>query len=294
MRMRKSPFSLLYIERLIRIRINAVRYWALGLILIFHVSSSFAQYQKNEDPKPWWEFKDTSSFTPTGYLGASFGFINDDGQNFDPAFFLSCAEPLWKSFMGIAGRIGYNAIPAASANTWFRQYYIAAGPFLTYQLNKKYAFDLRLLGGLMYCRYPEQIYLNHTTTSNNGSPLALDSTTYYTFDIKSSNAFAFFYQAGLGFRFSLIKRTGIIFNADYMWLRADFNSTITTNITGATVNEYNTSNGSTVATRSYQFSPAPITYPLTIEPTDQHHNGYFLFTLGLYYRLGDPLLAKEF
>lgn len=288
--MHRTTFAVCYFFKpLIYFRDKLFNYLAATVILTFHFSAAYSQYQKNEEPRPWWEAKDTSRFTPTGYLGASFGFVNDGSLSYNPALFIAAAEPLWKNFLGFACRAGYNAVPAAVTNTWFRQYYIAAGPFITYQLNKKFAFDLRILGGLMYCQYPEQIYLNTTTTSSQGGQSSSDSTIYYTFDIKSSSAFAFFYMAGLGFRFPLVRRTGLIFNADYMGLRADFNTTITSYTNGATVN---TSNGSTITTHTYQFTACPVTSPLTIEPTDQHHNGYFLFTLGLYYRLGDPVLIK--
>ncbi len=265
-------------------RAACCRLLAISLGLLLQAGVAYCQYPRADDPTPWWEGRDSSTFASTGYIGASFGFVNSSSHSFNPATFVSYAQPFWKNMIGAACRVGYNAIPAAVANTWFRQYYISAGPFVTYQLNKKYAFDFRLLGGLMYCQYPEQIYLNSTTTSSGGNLPGSDSTIFYTFDIKGSNAFAFFYQIGLGFRFQLVRRMGLVFNADYMGLRADFNTTITSNVSSALVSIP----GAT--THSYQFNPNPVTNPLTIEPTDSHHNGYFMCTIGLYYRIGDPII----
>ncbi len=288
--MQKTTFTAYSSHKQLRyFRVNLFTYAAAVILSAFHYSTGWCQFQKSDSPRPWWEYADTSKFTSTGYMGASFGFVDNSSLSFNPAIFISAAKPFWDNFLGIACRVGYNAVPATVANTWFTQYYIATGPFITYQLNKKYAFDIRILGGLMYCHYPEQVYLNSTTTNNYGGQSNSDSTIYYKFDLKSSNALALFYMAGIGFRLPLMKRTGLLLNADYMGLRADFNTTITTYVSGATVN---TTNGSTVTTHNYQLNSSPVTSPLTIEPTDQHHNGYFLFTLGLFYRLGDPLLIN--
>ncbi len=238
------------------------------------------------DGRPWWSNNDTTKFTSTGYLAASLGLVDAIYAFRDPSISISAAIPIKHSAFGIAGKMGYNSMFEQGSTSNFTQYYLTVGGYFTFQLNTRYAFDVRLMGGIMYCHYPEQNYTLNTSYDNFTN---YDSVVNYTFDVKSANTFSFMFQGGIGFRYRLSSKLGVLLNIDYMLLRPVFNSTLTTSYTGATVDHYTVGNPPT-STTTYTFAPNSSTLPYTFEPAAV--NGYTMFSLGIFYQLGNATLIK--
>jgi hypothetical protein len=240
------------------------------------------------DGRPWWSNNDTTKFTPTGYLAASLGVVDAIYASKDPSISLSAAIPLKHTPFGIAGKLGYNSMHEDGSTSNFTQYYLTVGGFFTFQLNTRYAFDVRLLGGLMYCHYPEQNYTANGSIINTAN---YDSSVNYTITVKSANAFSFVFQGGIGFRYRLSPRLGVLLNIDYMLLRPVFNSTITTTYTGASVEHYSGSSATPTSVANYTFDP-PISSTMIDSFEPPAPSGYTTFSLGITYQLGNAILIK--
>ncbi|HXB10950.1 MAG TPA: hypothetical protein VNZ45_03110, partial [Bacteroidia bacterium] len=182
--------------------------------------------------------------------------------------------------------MGYNSMFEEGSTSNFTQYYLTVGGYFTFQLNTRYAFDVRLMGGITYCHYPEQ---NYTANVSYDNFLNKDSTVNYTINVKSADAYSFMFQGGIGFRYRLSTRLGVLLNIDYMLLRPVFKSTLTTSNTSATVDHYTVGNPPTSST-NYTLAPNSATVPDAFEPAAV--NGYTMFSLGIFYQLGNATLIK--
>ena len=240
------------------------------------------------DGRPWWSNNDTTKFTPTGYIAASGGIMDEAYAFRDPSLSISAIIPINHSAFGIAGKLGYNSLWETGSTSNFLQYYLVVGGFFTFQLNTRYAFDVRLMGGLAYCHYPEQ---NYTLSTDYDNYINRDSVVNYTFNVTPSNALSFMFEGDIGFRYRISKKLGVLLNIDYMLIRPVFNATLTTSNISYTVIHYSAGNPSVPITKdTYNFPPNSTSQAYAFEAAPM--NGYTMFSLGIFYQLGKASLIK--
>ncbi len=256
------------------------------------VHNSPQQAKVPDDGKPWWANRDTTKYTSTGYIEAGLGFPYFFSIPTDPEISLSGALPLKNSHFGLIAKLGYNNFSTGNGSPPYLQYYVAGGILLTYQLNHKYAFDVRMLGGFMHINYPENITYSSTAFNSYNNVMRSDSNVNYETDIKPIHTMAVLFQGGIGFRYMIFKNIGLAFNLDYTLYRALSTGQVVSDNYSANVVNYNyvTQAGSTT-----NYSIAPVYTNSSFIATQEYDFGgrnNIYGSFAIFYQLGNAILIK--
>jgi hypothetical protein len=244
-----------------------------------------AQTTVIDDGKPNWACRDTSKYTSTGYIAGSVGLVDVTPLPNSPILSLSTGIPIAHSDFGVAGLLEYNSIFTNWAARGFKQFYLTGGLFATFQLSDRYSFDIRLMGGVMYGRYPEQNYQQEEGYTTSIGNYTSDSTIYSNVHIQGMDVWLWVFQGGIEFKYMVTHKAGIKLNIDYM-AKDSFISIQTTTPVYANVTSTNTTTGAH-NNYTYQYQANPFAQPYGVSD-----HGVTIFSLGIYYQLGNASLVK--
>ncbi len=234
-----------------------------------------------------WTALDTTRYSTIGYIAASYSIIDGlDISNKNYGICISGGMPIKKTNFGIAAKLGFSSAPLVWATTRFNEYYALAGPYFTYQITTRYSFDVRALFGATYCIYPEQDFSQTNDYINTYGNTTADSTVYSQVSIEAEKALIFLLQAGIGFKYIITHKIGVMLNVDYM-KRYSLNVTQNTKNISTTI-DYSYNNG-TISSKNYDFPPNNTS---TAYFGNNDPFGFTVFSLGICFQIGEAELKK--
>lgn len=262
---------------------NQLKTLLTAFFLCLILTNLYAQDKDPTDGKPWWACRDTTKFTPTGYVGVSYGFKYRYADEKSIPISIAIAMPIKHSNIGLEGKAGFSSDNLYYATSHFNNYYLLTGPYLTFQLNSHYSFDIRVLCGATYAVSPAQNYPGFANYREQSRGTSFDSTVVYNASPQARNVLLFVLQTGIGFRYMVSHKVGLVLNVDYTY-RSPLHTT-----------QYNTDVSAQVHYPGLMNVTGYYTENLpsfTSTYTDKNTEGFPYFSLGIYYQLGDAILKK--